>query len=634
MATSIHIGHLTSEQAGCVNHDGCPMLVLAGPGTGKTEVLACRVACLVADRGVSPDKITAITFTNKAASEMRKRLFQLGIKKDQMPTISTIHSLASRTLRNNYQLCGLPAEFRVAGPRESKLAIFDAVFDAFPKKLRGGFVGDCVARIAKAKSAGRGPDFHSDPDVKTVHHRYQTILSNYGALDMQDLILKCCEMWKLHKGCLDACSAAAEHLLVDEFQDVNQGEYEFIKLLKGTPDGLFAVGDDDQSIYGWRGGDPSIIVNFEKAFSKTLVVELTKCHRCPEHIIRAAISVVSRNSIRRPKNLTPQAIGGHKVKIVSSPSYIAEASWIAKETLGLLQRENNPYKPSDVAVLFRGGDAADKVVEALRNSNVDVARLSEEDITAAESVQYLLAHLRVALERGDDLAVRTCLDSRSAFKLGPAAAQQVRRMAEKNGICLWDGLEKLRNSPKQNKWQKPLSEFSKCMDELFQAATSKPLYEIATMISEKLSLKSEPSVKRLLQRIQKLPGDMSVPQFLEDARLGKLQEADVQTEAVSIITTHAVKGMGHKLVFVVGMEQGAFPTIGGSDLEEQRRLFYVAMTRANSRLYLCNSKMRKGRSARGISLSNPSQFLGEIDRAHAESIYATSKKNQKLLQST
>jgi len=613
---------LTPEQKDIVQTTGKPLLVLAGPGTGKTEVLAQRILFLIENNLATKEEIVGITFTTKAANQMKDRLKQLGLPEDEHPLICTLHSLATKILRENGEMAGLPTEFMIADSYEASLILQDAIEDVNPhlskhwKKL--------FEQIFLFKAQNKRPEDIDDKKMfKKIYQRYQELLRFHKALDFEDLILEACSLLEKHQEIREFYQNRCKNLLVDEFQDINPAEYHLIKLLAGEGNGLFVLGDDDQSIYTFRGGTPKIILGFTKDFKNAEEKVMTVCFRCPDKIILGALALIRNNKDRRDKELKPINRNADLIKFLDCKSDIQEARWIAewiKENL-----EGEEYEPKDIAILYRGGDIADKIAEEV-SKFIRIIRPSPEE---TKHQREFIAYLRLVTDRRDSLALRVCLSSKTAKKIGPIAIKKLRDYAESNNCELWDTLIIAQKENEFKRWRKYLKAFVDLIEQLNKKLSQLPLTEFLIHVAKTLGYEKEPRIKEIIERSKNLPEGNSLSAFLENLR-GKRGEkaaerkesAEDRENAVLFITMHSVKGLERKVVFVIGMEKGEFPK-SNSNVEEERRLFYVAMTRAKDKLFLCYAKKREGQSAQGVNFYDPSPFIFEIPEEYIEPIRPT-----------
>lgn len=591
-----------------------PLLVSAGPGTGKTEVLSHSILQLLQSGLASKEEIIAIAFTTKAATSVRNRLEELGLPHDDQPLVCTLHSLSTRILRAMGSQIGVPVDFLIADDHESALTLKDAIIDIDPRAMKN--VNTWGHKIRLLKAVGKGPEHLPDGFLKKLYNRYQKLLRFHSALDFHDLILRACELLATNVEAKAAYQRQAKHLLVDEFQDINKAEYHLIQLLAGNPEGLLAVGDDKQSIYGWRGGTPSIILGFCSDYPKAIMKPMTICFRCPEKIIRGADEFINR----QPR-LKPQQTDSEPIWILDCKSDVQEAKFICDWITNAIEHEE--YLPNDIAVLYRGGDVADKVADALANANLPIERPSPEQTTY---VREFLACLRLIIDRRDSLALRVCLASPLARRIGVVGIKKIREVAERKDISFWDALTIARVDKSFKRWHKPLNTFTDLIEDLSASISKDRLTTVLGKVAGALEYQNETKIIAIMKKSESMAGDRSLHEFVEDIRgLKGEKSADPRESgeggdnAVLFVTTHSVKGLERKAIFVLGMEKGKFPKLN-ADMEEQKRLFYVAMTRAKKKLFLCYAMKREGRAAQGFAFYDKSPYILEIPKVYREFI--------------
>lgn len=603
---------LTQEQQEIVQMVGKPLLVLAGPGTGKTEVLTHRIIYLLKNNLATKDEIIGITFTTKAAEKMRNKLTELGLGIENQPLICTLHSLSVRILKDKGNKLGISEKFIIADGYESELILGDAISDVEPiafKKLK-----EWSNRILILRAEMKEPDMASGELFKRVYARYQELLRFHSALDFQLLITQAYKLLEVSKETKEAYRQKCKHLLVDEFQDINKAEYSLIKNLAGAGEGLFVVGDDKQSIYGWRGGAPQIILGFTKDFRQAIQRPMTICFRCPAKIINGADEFIRRNPPLKPTKIDPEPIW-----ILDCKSDVQESKYIFEWI------KNSPYSPKDIAILYRGGDVADKIAESLTTTNIPITRPSPEE---TKHIREFIACLRLIVDRRDSLALRVCLASKLAKGIGNIAIKRLRDYAEKNKCSFWDALIVAKSDNSFKKWHKSLKAFSELFEDLLATAAKSKLNTLLNKAGKSFGYEKELRISEIIKKSQSIPDSWSLYNFIQNIRglkgekAADPKESDEEINAVLFITMHSVKGLQRKVVFVLGMEKGRFPQMDGNDgnIEEQRRLCYVAMTRVEEKLFLCYAKKREGRTAQGFNFYDKSPFIFEIPDKYKQTI--------------
>jgi DNA helicase-2/ATP-dependent DNA helicase PcrA len=616
----VSFDELYTKQKKIIRHRSGPLLVLAGPGTGKTEVLTHRMAYLVNNRNVRPEEILGITFSRKAASEMTERLKEFkGFEKNQ-PRTSTLHAEALRILSgigsNNIFLLD---------DDETWLLMMDAAED-LGLNLRARELRKLERAIGLLKANNKLPDEipcidEQNRTLKNLYERYEALLSFNRAIDLDGLIVKVVRVLSSSGLSYDP---KIKHVLVDEYQDINQAEFEFIKILAKNVDSLFVVGDDDQSIYSWRGADPNIIRRFQKDFSGAQVEMLEESHRCTEHILKGAQAIVSRDPNYQHKPLHSVKGEGAPIHILVSKSWTAEAIWIANWIRDNLSKDL--YKPGNIVILCKTLKLADFLIEQLRIVGIDFVFWRSGSFLDRDVVRNILAHIRLIVDKEDNLALRRCMHTATGQGVGKTGISKIRRIAEKHSCSLWEVLINSDKFIEIQRWRRHIKRFTAKIQELENKSSKLKLNETIDLIAKEIGASKKDSVDKLKDFAASLATDTSLKDFLAEVNrnrgldlAGGVPEPEEEKDAVTIMSMHSAKGLTYDVVFLLGMEQGIFPD-PSQNINEQRRLCYVAMTRARKELFLCYSKALKGPLARGLDFYNPSSFLYEIPKKHREVI--------------
>jgi len=612
---SISFDDLSPEQKEIVKHASGPLLVLAGPGTGKTEVLTQRIAYLNSQMKVPTDRIMAVTFSRKAANEMIDRLSKFPGLETTSFHVSTLHAESLRLLSQ----IGIGRKFLVAD-EETRMLIKDAAEDTGTSR-DWKTLSFMEREIKLSKANNKLPREVANGHVQRFYQRYEELLEFNNAIDLDGLVMRV--VTELTSGASSSSNAFQGHLLIDEYQDVNRAEYEFIRILGRRAESIFVVGDDDQSIYAWRGADPSIIRNFSQGFpsGKTRILEQSR--RCPGHILLGAYAIVSKdpNCIRKP--LCSSKGDGSPIHILLSRSYGVEAVWIAEWIREYLSRRST--KPTDIAVLAKSIGIAEELVNQLRILKIDTAYWRSGGFLSDKSVVDILAYLRLIVNKDDNMTVRRCLAT-AAYGIGPAGERNLRLVAEKNACSLWEAMVNARKFTNLQRWQSPMEGFVARIEKMEDEFSAMNLSQVVQSIAKEMDRDQLINVKRLQTFASSLGEEAELKDLLEEVNkrrgvdlAGGGPQAETDAEAVAIMSMHSSKGLGFKVVFILGMDNGILPDMN-QDEWEQRRLCYVAMTRAKEELFLCHSRMRKGPAAKGQSFYKPSRFLQTIPAEHRDVI--------------
>jgi DNA helicase-2/ATP-dependent DNA helicase PcrA len=652
----LDLGSLNSRQREAVVHEGGPLVVFAGAGSGKTRVITFRVAHLIAKHDVAPWRILAVTFTNKAAGEMRERLLSLLGEQGAAVQVGTFHATCARLLRRHGESVGLTKDFTIYDDQDQlalvKRVLRDLGLDEKryqPKAMAG--------RINRAKQEVQGPADIDTPDVwsevvQRVYATYEERLQQANALDFGDLIYRTVRALESDEAFRDAVIGRFTHVLVDEFQDTNHAQFRLVQLLSEGHRNLCVVGDDDQSIYRWRGADRRNILDFRASFPDATMVKLEQNYRSTQRILRAANAVIARNTDREPKELWTDNEEGAAILVVRTMDERDEARLVLRGVRELLAQGQSL---SDVAVFYRTHAQSRVIEESLRSANVGYRIVGGMRFYDRAEVKDLLAYLRVMINPADDMSLLRVINT-PARGIGKTTVTRLLDSAAEQARTLSDLLE--------DEWilaqfgsaaRKRLSAFAGLLSSLRDVAGSgAPLGEIGAALvtqsgyAEMLRHDDTPEADARFQNIQELVASMdeferehseaTLADFLENVTLhtsadeaagGALAGGrSTAGDRVTLMTVHAAKGLEFPVVMVTGLEEQVFPFKGidpwedPDELEEERRLAYVAFTRAKERLVLSFAAIRRifGQQRVGI----PSRFLTELPGEDIEWIGARS----------
>jgi DNA helicase-2/ATP-dependent DNA helicase PcrA len=630
-----------------------PLLVLAGAGTGKTRVITYRIAELIR-RGIVQERILAVTFTNKAAREMRERALHLLGKRPRgvkPPEISTFHALCVRVLRRHADRLGYPKEFAIYDRSDQETLARGALRDirVSADKLRPG---DLLHLISGWKSQGIRPaeaetlaNGDREQLAASAYARYQTQLRACGSMDFDDLLLSTEELFDKHPEARFAEATRFDHLLIDEYQDTNGPQYRIVKALADRHRNLCVVGDDDQSIYGWRGADVTHILNFQKDWPDAKVVRLEDNYRSKSPILEAANTLIAHNSSRHKKILRPFREGGLPPRVLRMENETLEAESVIAEIRQRMEGvdESLKWKPSDVAILFRTNEQPRAFELELRRARIPYVLVGGMSFYDRKEVRDVLAYLRVIANPADEVSLLRIINT-PARGIGAGTIEVLMQVAVQRGLPLWQILPEASASGDIPHIAGDRVDGFRTLIEKFRAELGKgPLFEYAQQMLSTVNYRAE------LDRVYKTPGDIearlaSIQEFLNSIALyeqrtegatlqGFLEEAALagredqkdddkrERHAVTLMTLHSAKGLEFPHVYMVGMEEGLMPhqrsIVDGKSIDEERRLCYVGVTRAQDSLTMtfCKERMKWGKPRAQI----PSRFLmemrGETDRA-------------------
>ncbi len=627
---------LNPSQWEAVTHGDGPLLILAGAGSGKTRVLTCRLAVLASHRGVDPSRMLAVTFTNKAAREMGRRVGSLLGSHGAGAWIGTFHGTCLRILRAHGELLAVGRDFAVYdGDDQKKLAqAVGAELNLDPKRFSptGLLIG-----VHRAKDEDRGveafPEVPRNPHATAFarfYRRYQERLLLARALDFGDLLLETLRLFRRHPEVAEHYRRRFCHVLVDEYQDTNRVQYLLARELAAGSGNLCVVGDDDQSIYGWRGADVGNILSFERDFPGAKVVRLEQNYRSTQAILAAASAVVAHNRARHPKTLWTERQGGEPVRVHEAATEEEEAAFVADALEGLRAR-GVPW--SDAAVLYRMHALSRPFEEAFLRRKIPYVVYGGQRFYERREVKDALAFLRLALNPDDPVAFRRVVNV-PPRGIGQATVDLVEELARERGVgpgqalaaAVEEGLVPTRAA-------RAVGAFAALVRGWQAAAESLPVRELLVRIlaesgyAEARRAEGEEGEERL-ENLEELlnaaeafaaSGGGGPREFLDRAALVSDQDAGPdRADVVTLMTLHSAKGLEFPAVFVTGLEEGVFPHhLSAADpdkLEEERRLCYVGLTRAMDRLVLTRSRVRRVYGTEGL-FRPPSRFLGELPRA-------------------
>ena len=627
---------LNPEQRAAVTHPAGPLLILAGAGSGKTRVLTHRIAYLVRDLHVPARKILAVTFTNKAAKEMRGRLQKLlGDAALADLTAGTFHAFCARLLRRDGPEVGLDRGFAIYDTADQRALLRQAMGDAgvSERLFSPGAVG---AVISGAKNELRGPaDLANeaprqlDRVAATVWRRYEALLKENNAVDFDDLLVLPCRLFETSDRALQMWQDRYDHILVDEYQDTNRAQYVLLRYLAGAKQNLCVVGDDDQSVFSWRGADVRNILDFERDYPNATVVKLEQNYRSTQRILDAAHSVVRNNAARKEKKLWTERTGGEAVTVVQAHDEHHEAETIARE-IERLRREGQVTSARDVAVLYRTNAQSRAIEDVFRGFGLAYQVVGGVSFYARREVKDVLAYLRLLRNPVDSVAIARVLNT-PPRGIGAKGQAGLAAFAKDRGVPIAEALLDAEQAPEIPKRQAAaMVAFGRLLARIRDELLLKDLPDIvdevvrATGYGAYLKDGTEDGEERYANVLElrtiaedyvNLPRDEQLPSFMEEVALvSDVDEFAEAKPAATLITMHAVKGLEFPVVFVTGMEEGVFPHSRSLEderqLEEERRLCYVAITRAMHRCYLTFARRRQlfGRT----NENPPSRFLREL----------------------
>jgi len=627
---------LNKEQCeAAITVDG-PLLILAGAGSGKTRVLTYRIAHMIQDLNIYPSQILSITFTNKAAGEMKDRVRALvGNIADNM-WISTFHSSCVRILRREIDKIGYNKNFTIYDSYDQKSLIKQCMkeLDINDKDLTDS---EILGKISNAKNELISPskfkkenesDFRKNK-VADVYLLYQKKLKGNNALDFDDLIFKAVELLKNNKEVLDFYHSKFKYIMVDEYQDTNKAQYELIKLLVDERENICVVGDDDQCIYAWRGADVTNILDFEKDYPKAKVVKLEQNYRSKGNILMAANEVIKNNSQRKDKALRTEKEAGEKINLYRAFTDRDEANFVANQIKTLKTEKNYSYK--DFAILYRMNSQSRIFEESFRKHLIPYRIVGGLKFYDRKEIKDIMAYLKLINNPLDDIALKRIINVPKR-NIGDATIQKIQEFANEIDQCLYSAILDVdfiptlttRNKSSINKFVSLMNSFMAKNEEVSVSVLIKSIIEDTGYLKQ-LETSKEPEDESRVENIKELVSDAvefektsedkSLLTFLEGVSLGSTTEnPDEEVDTVGMMTVHSAKGLEFPVVFMVGMENGIFPGMSSmnnfTEMEESRRLCYVAITRAEEKLYITSAESRMV-FGRNVGYQ-PSDFISEI----------------------
>jgi DNA helicase-2/ATP-dependent DNA helicase PcrA len=618
------------QKEAVVNTDG-PMLILAGAGSGKTKVLTTKVAYLIEEKNIDPNNILAITFTNKAAKEMKERIFKLEGNSAFYIQISTFHSFGLKILKENCELLGYEKNFTILDSDDS-LSIIKKIMKELnidankynPKAIKNVISNNKNEIIDPEKySLYVNTDF--DEIALEVYRKYEKSLKINNAVDFDDLLILPLKLFNNNPGVLQKYQEKYKYVFIDEYQDTNEPQYILSKMISAKYKNITVVGDADQAIFTWRGANYKNILNFEKDYKDAKVVLLEENYRSTKTILNAANNVIKNNKVRKEKNLWTQNEEGSKITYYKAFDEKDESNYVVNEIKKLIEKGVNP---KDICVLYRANAQSRTVEEAFLTSNISYNIVGSYAFYNRKEIKDLIAYLKLIYNNKDDVSLLRVIN----YPKRGIGNKAIENLAIKSNV-LDKSLYEVIDSGKE-------LEFKNMIEEIKKEESHLTLTELIDMVLDKSgvkkSLEDEKSIEADI-RLENLEEFKSIAKAMEinegivslEELLDKLalvsdvsEQKNDNEDKVTLMTMHAVKGLEYDYVFVVGVEEGLFPHSNSlesnDELEEERRLCYVAITRAKKKLYLINARSRilYGK----VSSNVPSRFINEISDEYIETI--------------
>ena len=644
---SDYLNELNDDQKKAVLHKNGPLIVIAGAGSGKTRVLTYRIVHLI-NEGVDPFNILALTFTNKAAKEMKKRISQsVGDSIAKNIWMGTFHSVFARILRSEASFIGYPTSFTIYDTQDSERLVSNIIKEL--KLNKDNYKAKQIRnRISSLKNNFISPEkYYSVPDLVeqdkiskreefvTIYKRYNDRCFKASAMDFDDLLLKTNELLNKFPEILSKYQDKFRYIMVDEYQDTNYSQYLIIKSLSDRYENLCVVGDDSQSIYSFRGANIDNILNFKKHYPNCSTYKLEQNYRSSNNIVQCANSLIKKNQFKLDKTIWTSNEDGDKILVNKSQTDSDEGRFIASS---IFQEKNNEYLDnSSFAVLYRTNAQSRSIEDALRKINIEYQVFGGLSFYQRKEIKDVLAYLRLTQNQNDEESFRRIINF-PPRGIGQTTIDKLTLISEKENLSLFDSISKIKNYDIKinSSTIDKLENFQNLILSLKVFSNNNNALDTATHILNKSFIinyyKDEGSLESFnrIENIEELingindfmlgqnelyESDKSLSKYLEDVALYSETDKNIESNKVSLMTIHMAKGLEFPIVYVVGLEENLFPSImsinSREEIEEERRLFYVAMTRAEKKLILsyCNQRFKWG----NIVESEPSRFLSEID---------------------
>ncbi|MFU1716976.1 DNA helicase PcrA [Bacillus velezensis] len=634
------ISGLNPVQQEAVKTTDGPLLLMAGAGSGKTRVLTHRIAYLMAEKHVAPWNILAITFTNKAAREMKERVESiLGPGADEI-WISTFHSMCVRILRRDIDRIGINRNFSILDTAD-QLSVIKGILkerNIDPKKFDPrsilGSISSAKNELIEPEEFAKSAGGYYDQVTSDVYTDYQKKLLKNQSLDFDDLIMTTIKLFERVPEVLEFYQRKFQYIHVDEYQDTNRAQYLLVKQLAARLENICVVGDSDQSIYRWRGADIANILSFEKDYPSANVILLEQNYRSTKRILQAANEVIKNNSNRKPKNLWTENDEGIKLSYYSGDNEFGEGQFVAGKIYEL--HSSGRRKLSDIAILYRTNAQSRVIEETLLKSGLNYNIVGGTKFYDRKEIKDILAYLRLVSNPDDDISF-TRIVNVPKRGVGATSLEKIASYAAMNGMSMFQAIKQVDFIGVSAKAANALDGFGAMIENLTNMQDYLSITELTEEILEKTEyremLKAEKSIEAqsrlenideflsVTKNFEQKSEDKSLVAFLTDlALIADIDQLDQKEEesggkdAVTLMTLHAAKGLEFPVVFLMGMEEGVFPhsrsLMEEAEMEEERRLAYVGITRAEEELYLTNAKMR---TLFGRTNMNPeSRFIREI----------------------
>lgn len=638
----MEINKLNEMQHRAVTTTDGAILILAGAGSGKTRVITNKIAYLIEEKNVNPYNILAITFTNKAAKEMLSRVEEMIGEDSRRVWISTFHAFCSKVLRIEAHHLDYDNNFTIYDTTDKQTLIKNCMeaLDYSKQSISPSLI---ASEISKAKDSMIDVQeyentYESDyigSKIAKVYSLYQQELKKNNAMDFDDLIYNCIRLFKEHKDVLEKYQFKFKYIMVDEYQDTNYSQYLLIKMLSAMHKNICVVGDDDQSIYTWRGADIRNILEFEKDFDNVLQIKLEQNYRSTSNIINAAHSVIKKNNERKEKKIWTDANDGEKIKLYSAASERDESNYVAINIKKMVDNQGYDYK--DFAVLYRANSLSRTYEEAFMKYGIPYKIFGGLKFYDRMEIKDILAYFRIIDNKFDDISLKRIINVPKR-SIGTKTIEKIEAYARENNMSILDAMDEVDDIVSTTKTRESVKKFkllisslktlanvlpvSELLDKVLENTNYKKLYLEENSVENQSRLENIDELKSVVKEFELNSEDKTLSAFLQNASLSTDMDEKIQNDNyVSLMTIHSSKGLEFRAVFLVALEEDIFPSsrsiLEESKLEEERRLCYVAITRAKEKLFITRSIMRLLYGKTNCNIV--SRFVGEIDTNFIES---------------
>ena len=621
--------NLNDRQKEAVLYNEGPLLIIAGAGAGKTKTLTTKIAYLIEEQNVHPQNILAITFTNKAAKEMKDRLYMLVGDLAKKLQVSTFHSFGLKLLRENYDALGYDANFVIMDSDDSltvvKKIIKDMGYDPKiynPRAIRNK-ISSCKNEMMSPEAYEKYAVSDYEKVIQQVYAKYEVKLQRNNSVDFDDLLLLPIELFKKNPETLEKYQDLYQYLLIDEYQDTNEAQYILTKLLCAKNRRITCVGDDSQSIYSFRGANYKNILNFENDYKDAKIILLEQNYRSTSTILDAANQVIKNNKMRKDKNLWTARGIGDKIKYYRAYNERDEAQYVIRKIKELINR-GEEYK--DMAVLYRTNAQSRVLEEEMLKENMPYRVIGSFYFYSRKEIKDIIAYLRLIHNSKDNISLLRAINTPKRG-IGLKTIENLQEKADLEGISIYDAIVsgkelEFKNTIEKLKFISQELTLTELIDKVLDASGLRADLENEKSLEAEVRLENLEEFKSITKSFEEREGLISLEDFLlEISLISDVEEYKDDPNRISLMTVHSVKGLEFNHVFVVGMEEGIFPHMNSlmeiAELEEERRLCYVAITRAKDNLHLINARRRTlfGKE----QINQVSRFMGEIDKDLIES---------------